>query len=1092
MKVNRTLPPIYRLVAALTLFVVGVSLALPTYAAGGLKTVPGEIILYLQPGTNQADAAALAARVGAQSTPMLLKDCYHLVLAANKLTDQDAAAAVAQLRADPRVRNVRQNIYHTLTQTVTAPTVTPNDPRFPEQWGLKLINMPQAWVLQKGVTDVNVAVIDSGFDVLHPDLQGRYSAGSMDLTTNSPIVTPDGVGPALQHGVHVSGIIVANANNGIGVASVTWENTLCVGLKVHKKGDADNALDGAAIINALQYCADNKDKLHIVAINESLGAGPGLNPADSTDPEYIATKNCTDKGIIVCVAAGNSAADDQTSIPAGYKFSPLIVTVAAVGQTGKQSSFSSFGKIDVAAPGGDFDNGDAGQILSTLDGGYGVESGTSQATPHVTGVAALLMSIPGVTPLQAVQTLEQTANHTGLLSLPDVNYGFGTVDAYAAIAKLAVRAIILSPDGVDLQGKSSDPGTFLPPPVETFKPTFSFHIGNVAPENVTFVLDAGLQNPKSVKLSDLLAAYPNGPYPDGITDFMPVQPANFTGPNPQYTVSFRVAFSTTGPFQHTVTVTAVDTNSGRTATDTRLFTVTPHTIPSGLSMISIPYFESAADSPTKTFRDAAQLLGTLPVLYRYLLPVEVGQQVGAVVDGAYAAYSGNPSNIPSNIPPNNPNNPNNQRAPNINASFHPLDSLPTLVTPPPNTSPIDTRPIGLGYFINAPAAIPVVTLGAAFPTSPFRIPLHEGWNIVGDPYPFPVPFNSTEVETPSGAHVPVSQAVDQKLILPYIYRLVGGDYQFSVLPDGTLEPWEGHWIYVVPKDPSNPSASTVISLIVTPTPGSNTAGRAAVKPTFTTAGRAIGPGSWKLQLQAHVGDHSDSNNFVGMSGNATDGNDLTKVPKPPKPDGTISLAIVRPDTPATVYAQDLRSIGGSKQWNIAVSTNKPNTDVTIEWPNARTLPKTYSLILTDLVTGSRLDLRNTSSYQFNSGASPVTRSFSLVARPTIGVGGHPVFTNIVVNPGRAGGRAQNVYNIGYSLSTSANVSISILTPGGHTVAQIVTRAVVAGDNAITWNGLDNAGRAVAAGSYVLQFQAATNDGQTTRVIRPLILTGRSQ
>jgi flagellar hook assembly protein FlgD len=96
----------------------------------------------------------------------------------------------------------------------------------------------------------------------------------------------------------------------------------------------------------------------------------------------------------------------------------------------------------------------------------------------------------------------------------------------------------------------------------------------------------------------------------------------------------------------------------------------------------------------------------------------------------------------------------------------------------------------------------------------------------------------------------------------------------------------------------------------------------------------------------------------------------------------------------------------------------------------------------------------------------------------------------VVNPGRAGTRASSVYNIAYNLSIPANVSVSILTPGGHSVAQIVTRAVTAGDNSVTWNGLDGAGRPVASGSYVIQFQAATTDGQTTRVIRPFILTGR--
>jgi hypothetical protein len=493
-------------------------------------------------------------------------------------------------------------------------------------------------------------------------------------------------------------------------------------------------------------------------------------------------------------------------------------------------------------------------------------------------------------------------------------------------------------------------------------------------------------------------------------------------------------------------------------------------------MVSIPYFETAADSPppfTGQQCDVPQLLGSNVTVYRYLLPAALGSQTGTIV-GSYAKYS-----------------PTDPRA-NVNASFHPLDAIPGPTTPiaGSNGSGQDTRPVGLGFFIDAPAAIPVITFGTALTKSSFRIPLHDGWNLIGDPYPFTVPFNSVEVETGSGAHLPVAQASDQKLILPHIYRFVNGDYQFATLPDGALQPWEGHWVYVIPKDPANQNPGTVLSLIVTPLPSTGTSNRsvAQVKPASTT--RAITGGGWKLQLQAHVGDKSDNNNFVGMSGNATDGIDRTKVPKPPKPDGTVSLSLLRSDNPSTVYAQDIRSLGGNKQWNVVVSTDKPNANVTIEWPDARSLPKNYSIILTDQVTGRSLDVRNTSSYQFNSGATPGTRSFSLVARPTAGIAGHPVFSNIVVNPGRSGGRAQSVYNIAYNLSTPANVSVSIMTAGGHSVAKIVTRAVTAGDNSLSWNGLDDGGHPVAAGSYILQFQAATTDGQTSRVIRPLILSGR--
>jgi hypothetical protein len=1060
---------------AVAALVVGCAAASPAHAqAKAPQTVAGEIILYMQPGIAKADVQALAATVQPASfTPLMLKDTYVLELPAAKRTDQDTAAAAAILKADPRVKWAGASpLYHVLQSAGTAPKVEPNDPRYRsgEQWNLKLINMPQAWALEKGAAGVNVGWIDSGYDPAHEDAGGQFDPGSFDEADNDSDVTADGSGPEFDHGTHTSGIAIAKTDNNIGIAGIDWQNIKVVALKIQKKGNAN--LDTPAILNSYAYILANYKQLHIVAFNMSYG-GTGLDPA-----EQDALQQLANAGVIPVASAGNSGMDGNPVIyPAAF---PFVISVSALNQAGKLSYYSSFGKVEIGAPGGEqFADNDPGGILSLVNDPakkYVFAQGTSDASPHVTGVLGLLMSVPGVTPAIAKAALLNTANHNGLGALPDPKYGFGILDAYAALAQVSVQALVTSPEGVNQRGESSDPNNVIPPPVETFKPLVSFHFNNVTCDNVTFTIDASIASlAKTFTLTQLIA----GNLPQGITDFT-ITGACTGVPNPKYDVSFRLTLPSTGFFQHTVMVTGTDPNSGISRSDTRLFTITPHTIPSGLSMISIPYFESAADAPapfTGTLRDVPQLLGTTPTLYRYQLPSELASEPGSTV-GPYAKF-----------------NATDPKA-NVNASFHPLDIMPSLVSPPSgsNGSPLDTRPLGVGYFIDAPAAIPVITFGVPAnslnPTSSFRIPLHEGWNMIGDPYPFSVPFNSTEIETSGGSHIPVAQAADQNLILPHIYRLVSGDYQFATLPDGSLNAWEGHWIFVIPKDPANLNAATVLSLIVNPTPGTSATGRAAIRPSLITTGRAAGPGSWKLQLQAHVADKNDDNNYVGMSGAATDGIDRTKVPKPPKVDRTVSLAIVRPETPSTVYAQDLRSLGGNKQWNVSVTTDRPNANVTIEWPNARSLPKNYSLILTDQVTGTSLDVRNTSSYQFNSGPTAGTRSFSLVARPTAGVAGHPMFTNIVVNPGRSGGRAQNVYNIEYNLSTSANVSVSIMTPGGHAVAQIVTRAVTAGDNAMTWNGLDNAGRPVPAGSYVLQFQAATTDGQTTRVIRPLILTGR--
>jgi hypothetical protein len=204
----------------------------------------------------------------------------------------------------------------------------------------------------------------------------------------------------------------------------------------------------------------------------------------------------------------------------------------------------------------------------------------------------------------------------------------------------------------------------------------------------------------------------------------------------------------------------------------------------------------------------------------------------------------------------------------------------------------------------------------------------------------------------------------------------------------------------------------------------------------------------------------------------------------------VSLAIVRPNSRATLYAQDLRPPGGTQTWTVAVATDQKRANVTVAWPDIQKLPRNYAAILTDPVSGQTIDMRNQSSYQFNSGTAAATRSFTVTVEPT-SVRGRALITNIVVNPSRSGGRSLGIYNIQYTLSRDAQVQASILNFGGRTLGQIGgTRAVPSGDNALVWNGQDGEGRAVPAGSYVIQLRAIAPDGEVTRQVVPLIVTGR--
>lgn len=242
---------------------------------------------------------------------------------------------------------------------------TSNDPRRSELWALDTLEAESAWQYSTG-EGVVVAVVDSGVDASHEDLQGQILSGRsfVDPSTDG---TVDGSG----HGTHVSGTIVANANNGIGIAGVApGAKVLPVQVLNHEGwGYTSDVAAGVA------WAADNG--AHI--INLSLGS---RNPSELM---AAAVEYASGRGALIFAAAGNGSSWGP-SYPAMY---PHVEAVSSVDWWGWKSMFSSFGDyVDFAAPGEN--------ILSTIPGPdpYLWARGTSMASPHAAAVAALLMATP--------------------------------------------------------------------------------------------------------------------------------------------------------------------------------------------------------------------------------------------------------------------------------------------------------------------------------------------------------------------------------------------------------------------------------------------------------------------------------------------------------------------------------------------------------------------------------------------------------------------------------------------------------------------------------------------------------------------------
>lgn len=403
----------------------------------------GFAVVKLAEGTHSGQIADELCAQGLTAQPNFV---YYLLDEGPEMTDEskdadapENAEESASHEEDPEPENPQEPEGAALAAQASGT----NDPQTSLQWMLDSVSAPSAWSIQKTNKTVTVALIDSGCDVNHEDLRNNI-VGCYDTKSGGTTVTDE-----QNHGTHVAGIIAAEANNGVGIAGVSYNAGLYIVRALHKSGSEFFA-ESSDIIKGIDNVIANKDRHNIRVINMSLGSrrNESLSSNDRAVMDKI-DEAATKHGILTVTAAGNN---DGNALP--YRCYPADFSTNVIGVIGLQQSGSSVVRYSesnynvsgernkgLAAPGA--------HIYSTVStGNYGYKTGTSMATPCVSGIAALVFAArPSLTVSEARSVLCSSARDLDAAGF-DERTGYGEVNAYAAVTMARNATYLSGPDSV--------------------------------------------------------------------------------------------------------------------------------------------------------------------------------------------------------------------------------------------------------------------------------------------------------------------------------------------------------------------------------------------------------------------------------------------------------------------------------------------------------------------------------------------------------------------------------------------------------------------------------------------------------------------
>jgi len=308
--------------------------------------------------------------------------------------------SLAKIEPKSRRQPPRRVARRSVPVAATSTAIVPNDPLWRDSWALAKTNAARAWSVTTGTSQTVVAVLDTGVDSSHPDLQGAFVDGYD--TVNEDTDPSDDHG----HGTMVAGVIAARANNGIGVAGTCWRCSL-MPVKVIAANGSGTAAD---VAEGIQWASDHG--ADVINLSFTMSSG--------NDAVAAAIAHARTRGAVVVAAAGNTGSSEAT-FPAAY---PGVISVTGTDPSDARYGWSSYGSwVRLAAPGCN--------VTTAPSAGYGDFCGTSSATAFVSGLAGLVRSYaPNLSPDAVAEALSAHAAPVGDF------VSAGRVDAAAVLSSL--------------------------------------------------------------------------------------------------------------------------------------------------------------------------------------------------------------------------------------------------------------------------------------------------------------------------------------------------------------------------------------------------------------------------------------------------------------------------------------------------------------------------------------------------------------------------------------------------------------------------------------------------------------------------------